>query len=82
MNNPIIQIVLYKIHLLLVFWIYTGLKYLKIIGMIQCFLFIEKENFVNIVLNNYVSIIVMKNYNNYLLNLYLNKNRKNMNEKI
>ncbi len=45
-------------------------------------LFIAKENFVNIVSNNYVLIIVMKNYNNYLLNLSLNKNKKNMNEKI
>jgi hypothetical protein len=45
-------------------------------------LLIAKENFVNIVSNNYVLIIVMKNYNNYLLNLSLNKNKKNMNEKI
>ncbi len=56
------------------------LKYLKIIGRKNFFVFSKK--YLNIVSNNYVLIIVMKNYNNYLLNLYLNKNKKNMNEKI
>ncbi len=77
MNNQIIR---YKVHWLSVYWIYMDLKYLKIIGMIYLDLFEIKFPF--LVSNNYVLIIVMKNYNNYLLNSFLNKNKKNMNEKI
>jgi len=74
------QIIRYKVHWLSVYWIYMDLKYLKIIGMIYLDLFEIKFPF--LVSNNYVLIIVMKNYNNYLLNLFLNKNKKNTNEKI
>ena len=44
-------------------------------------IYFERSLARDIVLNNYASIIVMRNYNNYLLNLYLSKNKRNMKEK-
>lgn len=81
MNIQVKHSVRYKVHLSSVYWISMVLKYLKTIGMMLCMLSLITIDLI-VVLNNYVLIIVMKNYNNYLLNLYLNKNKKNTNVKI